>query len=236
MNMRFLVGTSGYSYKEWKGAFYPEKLPDKKMLGYYAEHFSTVEINSTFRRFPTASTVESWAAQVPATFRFVLKARQTITHFRRLQNAEEQIDDFINLASLLRERQGPLLFQLPPNFKKDMARLEAFLKYVNGRAAIVLQLQHESWYDDEVFECLCAHAAALCCVDDEGFACDKVIRTTNWGFVRLREERYTDARLKQWIDKLAFQQWDEAYVFFKHEDVGAGPKFAARFLELAGSG
>jgi uncharacterized protein YecE (DUF72 family) len=232
--MRFLVGTSGYSYKEWKGGFYPEKLPGKQMLGYYAQRFSTVEINSTFRRFPSASTVESWAEQVPNSFRFVLKARQTITHFRRLQNAEEQIDDFINLASLLKERQGPLLFQLPPNFKKDMGRLEAFLNYVRGRAAIVLQLQHESWYDDEVYDCLRAHSAALCSVDDEGPACDRVFGTTNWGFVRLREEHYTDHRLKKWIEKLKAQDWNEAYVFFKHEDVGAGPKLAARFLKLAG--
>ena len=231
--MRFLVGTSGYSYKEWKGAFYPEKLPEKQMLGYYARHFSTVEINSTFRRFPSASTVESWAEQVPNPFRFVLKARQTITHFRRLVNAEEQIDDFINLASLLKERQGPLLFQLPPNFKKDMSRLEAFLNYVHGRAAIVLQLQHESWYDEEVFDCLRTHSAALCSVDDEGPARDRVVATANWGFVRLREERYSDARLKKWIKKLKAHDWNEAYVFFKHEDVGAGPKLAGRFLKLA---
>jgi uncharacterized protein YecE (DUF72 family) len=230
--MRFFVGTSGYSYKEWKDGFYPENLSDKKMLGYYAQHLSAVEINSTFRRFPTASTVESWAQQTPSTFRFVLKARQTITHFRRLQNAEEQIDDFINVASHLGARQGPLLFQLPPNFKKDMSRLEGFLNYVNRRAAIVLQLQHASWYDDEVYQCLRAHSAALCCSDDEGPACNIVIRTTNWGFVRLREERYSDDRLKEWIDKLRAQKWDEAYVFFKHEDVGAGPKLAARLLEL----
>jgi uncharacterized protein YecE (DUF72 family) len=232
--MRFLVGTSGYSYKEWKGGFYPDKLPDKRMLSYYAQHFSTVEINSTFRRFPSAGTVESWAAQVPDSFRFVLKARQTITHFRRLQNAEAQIDDFINLTSLLKERQGPLLFQLPPNFKKDIARLEAFLNFVRGRAAIVLQLQHESWYDDDVYDCLRAHSAALCSVDDAGPARDRVVATTSWGFVRLREERYSDARLKKWIDRLKTQDWDEAYVFFKHEDVGAGPRLDARFLKLAG--
>jgi uncharacterized protein YecE (DUF72 family) len=232
--MRFLVGTSGYSYKEWKGSFYPEKLPDKQMLGYYARHFPTVEINSTFRRFPSASTVESWAEQVPDSFRFVLKARQTITHFRRLQNAEAQIDDFINLASLLRGRQGPLLFQLPPNFKKDMPRLEAFFNYVGGRAAVVVQLQHESWFDEEVYDCLRAHSAALCSVDDEGPARDRVVATTTWGLVRLREERYTDARLKKWIKKLKDQDWNEAYVFFKHEDVGAGPALAARFLNLAG--
>jgi uncharacterized protein YecE (DUF72 family) len=163
-----------------------------------------------------------------------LKARQTITHFRRLQNAEEQIDDFINLAALLKKKQGPLLFQLPPNFKKDMPRLNAFLDYVDGRAAVVLQLQHESWYDDEVYDCLRAHSAALCTVDDEGPACERVVRTTSWGFVRLRDERYTDARLTKWIKKLNVEDWDEAYVFFKHEDVGAGPKLAARFMELAG--
>jgi len=232
--MQFYVGTSGYSYKEWKGSFYPKKLPDKKMLGHYAEQFSTVEINSTFRRFPSDTTVETWAQQVPDSFRFVLKARQTITHFRRLQNAEEQIDDFINVAANLKKKQGPLLFQLPPNFKKDLSRLQAFFNYVDGRAAIVMQLQHESWFDNDVYDCLHAHSAALCCVDDEGPAFEKVVGTTNWGFVRLREERYTDAKLKKWIKKLKEQDWDHAYVFFKHEDVGAGPKLAARFMKLAG--
>jgi uncharacterized protein YecE (DUF72 family) len=232
--MQFIVGTSGYSYKEWKGHFYPERLSEKKMLLFYAQHFSTVEINSTFRRFPTTSTVESWAEQVPESFRFVLKARQTITHFRRLQNAEEQIDDFIDIASVLGTRQGPLLFQLPPNFKKDVPRLDAFLNYVDGRAAVVLQLQHESWFNDEVYSCLRAHSAAICCVDDEGPACDKVIGTTNWGYVRLRQERYTDARLIKWIEKLKAQDWNECFVFFKHEDAGAGPTLAARFIQLAG--
>lgn len=230
--MQFFVGTSGYSYKEWKGHFYPEKLPDKQMLGNYAEHFSTVEINSTFRRFPTESTVLAWAQQAPESFRFVLKARQTITHFRRLQNAEEQIDDFINLASLLKQRQGPLLFQLPPNFKKDIPRLEAFLNYVNGRAAVVLQLRHESWFDDDVYSCLRAHSAALCSVDDEGAACDKVIGTADWGYVRLREERYTDAQLNKWVKQIKAQDWSEVFVFFKHEDIAAGPKLAERFLKL----
>ena len=138
--MRFYVGTSGYSYKEWKGHFYPDKRPDKKMLAYYAEHFSAVEINSTLRRFPTVSTVEGWAEQVPESFRFVLKARQTITHFRRLQNAEEQTDDFINVASLLKQHQGPLLFQLPPNFKKRRPAARCFLELCRqsgGRRASV---------------------------------------------------------------------------------------------------
>jgi uncharacterized protein YecE (DUF72 family) len=184
-------------------------------------------------RFPTASTVEAWAQQVPESFRFVLKAHQTITHFRRLRNAEEQIEDFIEIAAVLGKRRGPLLFQLPPNFKKDVPRLEAFLHYVDGRAAVVLQFQHDSWFDDEVYRCLRSHSAALCCADDEGPACNQVIATTRWGYVRLREERYTAARLKKWIEKLKAQDWRECFVFFKHEDVGAGPTLASRFLELA---
>jgi uncharacterized protein YecE (DUF72 family) len=232
--MRYYVGTSGYSYKEWKGAFYPPKLSDKKLLSHYAQSFSSCEINSTFRRFPSASTMEAWAAQVPDSFRFVLKARQTITHFRRLQNAENQIDDFINVASLLKEKQGPLLFQLPANFKKDVPRLDAFLQYVRGRARIAMEFRNDGWFDDEVFDCLRAHSAALC-VHDEGEALQAaVVRTTNWGYLRLRDESYTDAPLSDWIKKLKSQNWEEAYVFFKHEDVGSGPKLASRFLELAG--
>lgn len=231
--MHYRVGTSGYSYQEWKGHFYPSKLPAKEMLCYYAEHFSTVEINSSFRRFPTAETVQAWAAQVPESFRFVLKGRQTITHFRRLAGAEEQIDDFVNLAALLGKKQGPLLFQLPPNFRKDFGRLSNFLDYVAGRAAVVFQLQHESWFDDETFDCLRKHSAALCCVDDEGPMNGRVTSTADWGYVRLREERYTDAQLRDWIGKIRAAGWTDAYVFFKHEDAGAGPKLASRFLELA---
>jgi uncharacterized protein YecE (DUF72 family) len=233
MNTEFFVGTSGYSYKEWKGAFYPDKLPGKKMLGFYAQHFPAVEINSTFRRFPTASTVEAWAAQVPSTFRFVLKARQTITHFRRLQNAEEQIDDFINLALLLKERQGPLLFQLPPNFKKDVPRLEAFLNYVAGRAIIVMEFRHESWFCDEVYDCLRAHSTAMCVTDENDLPQAKLVRTADFGYLRFREESYTTRKLNEWIKRIRAQKWPAVYVFFKHEDVGAGPALAKRFLELA---
>jgi uncharacterized protein YecE (DUF72 family) len=231
--MRFLVGTSGYSYKEWKGEFYPEKLPAKKMLSYYAQQFDSVEINSTFRRFPTASTVEAWAEQAPDSFRFVLKARQTITHFRRLQNAEEQIDDLVNLALLLKQKQGPLLFQLPPNFKKDVVRLDKVLKYIGRRARVVFEFRNESWYCKEVFDCLRAHAAALCVTDEEDVPKAAFERTAEFGYVRLRHERYTAKLLKNWIQRIGAQDWAEAYVFFKHEDVGAGPTLAARFVKLA---
>src|SRR5579864_5500882 len=132
--MRFFVGTSGYSYKEWKGTFYPQKLPEKEMLGYYAGRFATVEINNTFYRMPKASVLKSWAAQAPAGFRFVLKAPQTVTHFKRLKNARVETAQLLRAASALKDRRGPLFFQLPPNFKKDVPRLEAFLGLVGDRA------------------------------------------------------------------------------------------------------
>ncbi len=129
--MRFFVGTSGYSYKEWKGTFYPEKLPQREMLGYYARRFSTVEVNNSFYRMPRASDLKLWTQQVPAGFRFVLKAQQTNTHFKRLKYAEAPTKDFLRLAAVLKRRRGPLFFQLPPNFKKDLPRLEAFLRLIS---------------------------------------------------------------------------------------------------------
>jgi uncharacterized protein YecE (DUF72 family) len=230
-----LVGTSGYSFKEWKGNFYPEKLPQKAMLSYYAERFSTVEINNTFHKFPTEAVVQAWADQVPDSFRFVLKARQIITHFRRLQNAERETDDFIRIASVLKERQGPILFQLPPNFQKDVPRLDAFLKHVAGRAKLAFEFRHASWFDKGVFECLRAHSTALCVAEADDLPTADLVRTADWGYVRLRDEGYTDKGLKAWIKKIRAQNWDEAFVFFKHEDAGAGPTLAARLIELVGS-
>jgi uncharacterized protein YecE (DUF72 family) len=233
--MRFFVGTSGYSFKEWKRNFYPEKLPQKAMLSYYAERFSTVEINNTFHKFPTEAVVQAWADQVPDSFRFVLKARQIITHFRRLQNAERETNDFIRIASVLKKRQGPILFQLPPNFKKDVPRLDAFLKHVAGRARLAFEFRHTSWFDEEVFECLRTHSTALCIAEADDLPSIDLVHTADWGYVRLRDEGYTDNGLKAWIKKITSQNWDEVFVFFKHEDAGAGPTLAARFIELAGA-
>jgi uncharacterized protein YecE (DUF72 family) len=233
--MRFLVGTSGYSYKEWKGHFYPEKLPEKQMLAYYGERFSTVEINNTFYRLPKADVLKSWAAQVPENFRFVLKVSQKITHMKRLQNVEDETSYLLRTASVLEARLGPLLFQLPPNMKKDLPRLGAFLNFMGDERKAVFEFRHESWLDSEVLDCLRTHTCALCCADMEDGACSDLVSTAGWGYVRLRREDYTDDDLRKWIERLRAQPWDEAYVFFKHEDAGAGPKLAARFLELAGS-
>lgn len=234
-NMQFLVGTSGYSYKEWKGTFYPEKLPQKEMLEYYSQRFSTVEINNSFYRMPATSVVESWAQQTPESFHFVLKAPQTITHRKRLNDCAEHIDEFLQTAAVLKAQQGPLLFQLPPNFKKDLARLDGFLNVVDNRTPITFEFRHESWFDEEVYDCLRAHSCTLCVADAEDLPPADLVSTTDWGYVRLRREDYADKDLRKWIKNIKAQDWGRVYVFFKHEDTGTGPKFATRFLELVGA-
>lgn len=233
--MRFFVGTSGYSYREWKGSFYPEMLPQKEMLNYYAQRFSSVEVNNTFYRMPKTTDLESWARQVPVGFRFVLKAPQTITHRKRLKDSEKVTADFLRIASKLKKRLGPLLFQLPPNFKKDLPRLEAFLGVIGDRPLAAFEFRHESWFDEDVFDCLRTHSCALCVADMDDSPYTDIVSTAGWGYVRLRREGYTAKRLGEWIKRLRSHAWDEAYVFFKHEDAGTGPRLAGRFLELAGT-
>jgi uncharacterized protein YecE (DUF72 family) len=233
--MHQFVGTSGYSHAEWKGSFYPEKISQKKMLEYYAQHFSTVEVNYTFRQLPTQKIIENWAQQVPASFRFVLKGSQSITHFKRLQNAEKETDAFLEVASLLEKRQGPILLQLPPNFKKDVSRLDAFLKHVDGRAKVAFEFRNAGWLDEEVYGCLRAHAAGLCVTDRYELPETGLVNTAPWGYLRLWNDKYTDARLGKWIEGIAAQKWRDAYVFFMHEDEGVSPKLAARFMKLAGT-
>jgi uncharacterized protein YecE (DUF72 family) len=234
--MHFHVGTSGYSYKEWKGSFYPEKLPAKQMLGFYAERFRTVEINNTFYRPPTASVLESWAGQVPADFRFVLKAPQDITHVKRLRDAGELVSSLVEVAGVLKERLGPLLFQLPPNFGKDVPRLRAFLALLPPRCRAAFEFRHASWFDDEVFGLLRAHGAALCVADADDDLDVPFVATADWGYLRLRRPAYDDATLASWAERMRKQNWNDAFVFFKHEDAGTGPKLATRLLELLADG
>jgi uncharacterized protein YecE (DUF72 family) len=231
--MQFFVGTSGYSYKEWKGTFYPEKLPQKEMLRYYAERFCAVEINNTFYKMPSASDVHSWAEQVPKAFQFTFKAHQAITHFKRLKNAEEPTELLFRITGFLQSRRGPVLFGLRDNFKKDLPRLEAFLQLIPEDARAAFEFRHESWFDDEVFACLRTRNCALCIADAEDQPPAPLIATADWGYVRLRRVNYTKKALVEWIKKLRSLAWEDAYVFFKHEDAGTGPKLAASFLELA---
>lgn len=231
--MKFFVGTSGYSYKEWKGKFYPAKLPAKDMLAYYANHFATVEINNTHYRLPSREVVAAWAKQTPESFRFALKAHQTITHRKRLKDIGSNINDFLDVAAVLGERQGPLLFQLPPNFKKDLERLKGALDQLAGRAPVAWEFRHPSWFDDEVLGCLRERGCALCLAEGDDLPEAPLTSTAEWGYLRLRREAYSDAELAEWKSRIRAQDWSAAYVFFKHEDEATGPELADRFLALA---
>jgi uncharacterized protein YecE (DUF72 family) len=231
--MTLYVGTSGYSYKEWKGAFYPKELPIKQMLRYYGEHFRTVEINSTFRRMPTASVVEGWTSQVPAAFKFVLKAPQKITHIKRLKDAGDLVSSLFAVVAVLKDRLGPLLFQLPQNFKKDMQRLRQFLALLPSQRRTAFEFRHQSWFDEEVFGLLRDHQVALCIAEADGDLEVPFVATADWGYLRLRLPDYSDRTLKRWIQRVREQNWRDVFVFFKHEVEGKGPRMAKRFLELA---
>jgi len=231
--MQVRVGTSGYAYKEWKGSFYPEKLASQAMLGYYAERFRTVEINNTFYRMPSESVLAGWAAEVPDDFRFVLKASRRITHMGRLLGVEDPVRFFLERAALLGSKLGPLLFQLPPNLPKNMERLEAFLALVPQGTAVAMEFRHPSWHDDEVQDALRRRDVALCLADSEDGSAP-LVATARYGYLRLRRAGYETTDLTRWASFIREQAWDEAYVFFKHEDAGAGPRLAAALEEILG--
>ena len=229
--MRVLAGTSGFSYKEWKGNFYPEDLPADAMLRYYAERLPAVEINNTFYRMPKSALLEGWAAEVPEDFRFVLKASQRITHHKRLKEAGEEVAYFFGVAATLGERLGPALFQLPPNLKKDLPRLEAFLGTIPEGRRAAFEFRHASWFEEDVFEALRSRGAALCIAEDEDLA-TPLVATADWGYLRLRRQDYGEAEVAAWAERVRAQKWNEVYVFFKHEDAGAGPKLAGELQAL----
>ncbi len=229
--MKLLTGTSGFAYREWKGSFYPEDLPAAGMLSYYAERFGAVEINNTFYRMPSPSVLEGWRDQVPAGFTFVLKASQQITHRKRLKDVAEPVDYFFRTAATLGERLGPVLVQLPPNMKQDLERLDTFLGLVPDGRQVALEFRHESWFDDTVYQALRRHGAALCIAHGENIE-TPAVATARWGYLRLRQVEYDDATLRHWRELIRGQDWDEVYVFFKHEDEGTGPRLARRFERL----
>jgi uncharacterized protein YecE (DUF72 family) len=231
--MNLYVGTSGYCYKEWRGRFYPEELPEKRMLRYYGERFRSVEINNTFYRMPKASVLEAWAGEVPTDFRFVLKASQRITHVQRLKGTDDSVSYLLDVAGALKERLGALLFQLPPSFKKDAPRLGEFLSLLPPQRRAAFEFRHRSWFDEEVFALLREHGAALCIAEAEDELEVPFVATTDWGYLRLRRPGYGDAELDSWVQRVRESGWGEAFVFFKHEDEAEGPRMAKRFVELA---
>jgi uncharacterized protein YecE (DUF72 family) len=233
--MRLYTGTSGFAYKEWKGTFYPEDLPDSGMLSYYADHFHACEINNTFYRMPSEKVLQDWAAQVPADFQFVLKASRQITHNKRLKEVADPFAYLLQVSANLGPKRGPFLVQLPPNLKKDAERLKSFLALVPDHVRVALEFRHESWHDEEVFDALRAHNAALCIAhveEEEGAVQTPFLQTADWGYLRLRQVNYPPGELEGWAGRVKSATWKEAFVFFKHEDEGTGPKLAKRFEQL----
>jgi uncharacterized protein YecE (DUF72 family) len=218
--MNILVGTSGWSYKEWKGSFYPPKLPAEEMLRFYAGHFPAVEVNNSFYRIPAERVLATWAEQVPPTFRFVLKASRRITHNHRLADEDGSLDYFLRAVNPLGDRLGPTLFQLPPTFKRDLDRLRSFLERLPRRWPAAMEFRHASWFTDEVYDLLRARDVALVAVDAdeaEGGA-SPLVPTASWGYVRLRRSAYDHDALESWSATIRGNPWSEAYVFLKHED------------------
>ena len=232
--MKIRIGASGFSYKEWLGHFYPEKLPGPEMLAYYAERLPTVEINYTFRRMPKAPMLEGWAKKTPPDFRFALKASQRITHFQRLRGIKEPLDYFIGIAGALGDRLGPVLFQLPPDLARDDALLSDFLGEVRGRVRAAFEFRNRSWFDDGVFEILRTNQAALCIAESEKFS-SPIESTASHSYLRLRNETYDDAALEIWATRIRVlaKSADEIYVFFKHES--AAPDLAVRLTAMVTS-
>jgi uncharacterized protein YecE (DUF72 family) len=250
--MRWHVGTSGFSYKEWKGPFYPADLPQKRWLAFYAERLSAVEINNTFYRSPRREMLEGWAAEVGERFTFVLKAPQRITHKQRLVEVDEPVGWLWEAAQGLGPHLGPILFQLPPFARADVELLRRFLGALPAGLRAVLEFRHPSWSTEPVHEmvreALREHGAAWCTADtgagedaendtgESGGAADgdALVSTADFGYVRLRREAYDDAALAAWSERIRAAGWSEAFVFFKHEDAGTGPRLAARLRELVG--
>jgi len=219
--MQLRAGTSGFSYAEWRGGFYPADLPDGQMLTFYAGRLPAVEINNTFYRLPKPELLAGWHDAVGSDFRFVLKASRRITHMSRLVNTADTVSYLWQTAGSLREKLGPILFQLPPFLKKDVAVLRDFLAALPAGCRAAFEFRHPTWFEDDVYVALRERNAALCLGDaeDEGRS-PPIVATADWGYLRLRSPSYDDARIGEWLDTIVAQPWSEAYAFFKHEALG----------------
>jgi uncharacterized protein YecE (DUF72 family) len=229
------IGTSGYNYPEWKGSFYPPDLPAAKMLPYYAARFSTVEINYTFYRMPTEKLVAGWAAQTPSPYKLTLKAPRRITHDSRLRNCGDLVRGFCAVAGTLGDKRGALLFQLPPSTKKDLPLFDAFLAELPPTVCAAFEFRHTSWLDEEVFGRLAERGLAVCVADSEKLSTPVRI-TTDYAYFRLRDEGYVPDDIAQWADTIqrSTEACRDVFVYFKHEDEGKGPEFAAMLRERLG--
>jgi uncharacterized protein YecE (DUF72 family) len=233
--MKFYIGTSGYSYKAWQGKFYPARIPPKDMLGFYAQRLTAVEINNTFYHMPTEPVLTSWAAQVPDAFVFALKAPRIITHIKRLKNVSDEAGYLFRTLSVLEDKLGPVLFQFPGSFRANLPLLKDFLAIIPEGISGAFEFRHPSWLDREMFDLLRERSLSLCLADTDENPATEIIATAPWGYLRLRRADYTEADLSGWMARITAQQWEKAFVFFKHEEEAIGPEMALRFRELAES-
>jgi uncharacterized protein YecE (DUF72 family) len=233
MAMTVLVGTSGYNYPEWRGTFYPEKFGTDKMLAFYAERFPTVEINYTFYRMPTEKLLKGWADGTPDRFTFTLKAPRRITHDAKLQRCEEMLQTFCSTARSLGPKLAVLLFQLPPNFKKDAPVLRAFIELLPEGTRAAFEFRHPSWLDAETYDILRSRQAALCIADSEKMSTPVEV-TADYAYFRLRDEGYQQPDIERWAETIRSLPVAQSFVYFKHEEQGLGPDFARRLVEAVG--
>ncbi|HME90932.1 MAG TPA: DUF72 domain-containing protein, partial [Myxococcaceae bacterium] len=211
--MRTFVGTSGFSYKEWKGSFFPSDLPSSEMLRFYGERFNSVEINNSFYRMPSSAVLGKWAEEVPSEFVFVLKAPRSITHQKQLHQAGDGLAYFWKTAQSMGPKLGPILFQLPPFFRKDLPRLRDFVRLLPDGCRAAFEFRHSSWFDEEVYEALRSVRVALCAADTDELEAT-LVPTTEWGYLRLRRTDYGEPLLRSWAERIRSQPWSDAFVFF----------------------
>src|SRR5262245_50649493 len=222
--MNVLVGTSGFAFKEWKGPFYPEDLKDDAMLGFYSGKYATVEINNTFYRLPKEHVLQDWTSQVPDGFTFSIKASQRITHFARIKpECESALQFLLKNTESLGTRLGPILFQLPPNLKKDLDRLRAFLAMLPANRRFANEFREQSWFEDDVFDVLRERDVPMCLIDQPDFAAP-FVSTASWGYLRLHRFDYNDFALSNWSRRIAQEKWGDVFVYLKHDEgEGSGP-------------
>ena len=230
---KLYAGASGYSYKEWKGDFYPKDIKPEAMLAFYAGRLPTVEINNTFYRMPKTEVLEAWAAATPAQFRFSIKASRRITHMARLkaESAADSVAFLYKNLQVLNEKRGPVLFQLPPFLKKDLPRLSDFLALLPQSHGAAFEFRNDSWFADDVYDALKGAGASLCFSEREDGSAPALVETAPWGYVRLRLEQYSEAELEKWAQRLAATSWRDIYVYFMHEPTA--PAYASSLMRFA---
>jgi uncharacterized protein YecE (DUF72 family) len=228
---KLLAGASGYSFKEWRGIFYPEKMEADAMLPFYAERLPSVEINNTFYRMPRTSMLEHWVEITPAAFRFAIKASRRITHIGRLktESVADSVAYLYKTLAALGDKRGPVLFQLPPNLKKDLPRLAAFLALLPADHRAAFEFRNDTWFADDVYDALKSVGASLCFSEREDDAPPPLVETAPWGYVRLRLESYSDADLAQWAQRMRATGWQEIYAYFMHEPTA--PEYATKLMQ-----